>query len=122
MRSSNPAGGPNIDHALNYTNSEGTEFLFKLDLSPDRPDEGIFCCFLKTEFSFVVSPCFQLADGALVVVDCVEGVSCPYGLRLEGALRERVKPVLFLNKIDRYNTPPPHNSFSHSSMTQQMEN
>jgi len=66
----------------------------------------VVAVFFETEFSFVVAPCFQLADGVLVVVDCVEGVSCPCGLRLEGALRERVKPVLFLNKIDRYNLTP----------------
>jgi len=47
-----------------------------------------------------------------VVVDTVEGACCPYNERLEGALRERVKPVLFLNKIDRYNIP--HHFKSHS--------
>lgn len=45
-----------------------------------------------------VSTAARLADGALVVVDCVEGVEAQTRTVLRQAYRDRVKSCLFLNK------------------------
>jgi hypothetical protein len=42
----------------------------------------------------------RLTDGALVVVDCLEGMSLLTEMALRSALSERVKPVLVISKLD----------------------
>lgn len=77
----------NISFTYNYCNEE---YLINLVDSPGHVD-----------FSGNVSQALRLVDGVIIVVDSVEGVMAQTESVIKQAMREGLKPILFINKIDR---------------------
>ncbi|KAF7336623.1 p-loop containing nucleoside triphosphate hydrolase protein [Mycena sanguinolenta] len=98
---------PDADLEAVQQKTDGSDFLINLIDSPGHVD-----------FSSEVTAALRVTDGALVVVDAIDGAcvqtetvttACPSILRpltqqrqvLRQALSERIKPVVVVNKLDR---------------------
>ncbi len=77
----------NISLGFNY---EGQDYLVNLIDTPGHVD-----------FGFHVVRAMRAVDGVCLVIDSVEGVMPQTETNLRQALKERAKPILFINKIDR---------------------
>jgi elongation factor 2 len=78
------------DSSILPPNADGREFLINLVATPGHP-----------ELFGNVTAALRITDGAIVVIECNEWRGFTEEL-VELTMKERVKPVLFFDKLQRY--------------------